>query len=119
MATLLFIKLKFISAMLLDNINSPKDVKALKPEQLPALADEVRAAVLNRVSIHGGHVGPNLGFTEATVALHYVFNSPEDKIVFDISHQSYPHKMLTGRAKGRSEERRVGKECRSRWSPYH
>lgn len=90
--------------MLLDNINSPKDVKALKPEQLPALADEVRSAVLNRVSIHGGHVGPNLGFTEATVALHYVFNAPEDKIVFDISHQTYPHKVLTGRKEGFLDE---------------
>ena len=86
--------------MYIEKINSPKDLKALSIDQLNVVADEVRAGVLNRVSNHGGHVGPNLGFTEATVALHYVFNAPEDKIVFDVSHQSYPHKMLTGRAKG-------------------
>ena len=67
---------------------------------LNIVADEVRQAVLNRVSKHGGHVGPNLGFVEATVALHYVFNAPEDKFVFDVSHQCYPHKVLTGRAAG-------------------
>lgn len=86
--------------MYIENINSPKDLKHLSIEQLQVVAAEVRAGVLNRVSNHGGHVGPNLGFTEATVALHYVFNAPEDKFVFDVSHQSYPHKMLTGRAKG-------------------
>lgn len=86
--------------MYIENINSPADLKGLSVEQLTVLADEVREGVLNRVSTHGGHVGPNLGFTEATVALHYVFNAPEDKIVFDISHQSYPHKMLTGRKDG-------------------
>ena len=86
--------------MYIENINSPKDLKGLTIDQLNVLADEVREGVLNRVSEHGGHVGPNLGFTEATVALHYVFNAPEDKIVFDISHQSYPHKMLTGRKEG-------------------
>ena len=67
---------------------------------LNIVADEVRQAVLNRVSKHGGHIGPNLGFVEATVALHYVFNAPEDKFVFDVSHQCYPHKVLTGRAAG-------------------
>ena len=86
--------------MYIENIQSPKDLKQLNIEQLNVVADEIRAGVLNRVSHHGGHVGPNLGFTEGTIALHYVFNAPEDKIVFDISHQSYPHKMLTGRAKG-------------------
>ncbi|KXB82586.1 hypothetical protein HMPREF3034_01541 [Prevotella sp. DNF00663] len=86
--------------MYIEKINSPKDLKGLSVEQLNTVADEIRAGILNRVSQHGGHVGPNLGFTEATVALHYVFNAPEDKIVFDISHQSYPHKMLTGRAEG-------------------
>ena len=85
--------------MYIENINSPKDLKSLTIDQL-VVADEVRKGVLNRVSHHGGHVGPNLGFTEATVALHYVFNAPEDKIVFDVSHQSYPHKMLTGRKDG-------------------
>ncbi len=75
-------------------------MKGLDIAQLSTLADEVRQGVLNRVSNHGGHVGPNLGFNEATVALHYVFNAPEDKIVFDVSHQCYPHKMLTGRKEG-------------------
>lgn len=81
----------------LDKINSPADVKKLSVDELPALAEEVRAAVLKKVSEAGGHIGPNLAMAEATVALHYVFNSPEDKIVFDVSHQSYPHKILTGR----------------------
>lgn len=83
--------------MYLEKINGPEDVKKLKVEELQPLADEVRAAVINRVSKIGGHKGPNLGVVEMTVALHYVFNSPEDKIVFDVSHQCYPHKILTGR----------------------
>lgn len=86
--------------MYIEKINSPRDLKGLTIQQLEVLADEVRAGVLNRVSHHGGHVGPNLGFTEATVALHYVFDAPQDKFVFDVSHQSYPHKMLTGRKSG-------------------
>lgn len=83
--------------MYLENINSPKDVKALSLDQLNQLSIEIRQALLQRLSDHGGHVGPNLGMVELTVALHYIFNSPEDKIVYDISHQSYIHKMLTGR----------------------
>ncbi len=83
--------------MYLDKINGPEDVKKLKIEELQLLADEVRSAVINRVSKIGGHKGPNLGVVEMTVALHYVFNSPVDKIVFDVSHQCYPHKILTGR----------------------
>ena len=79
---------------------SPVDLKGLDLKALQVVADETRRAVLNRVSKHGGHVGPNLGFVEATVALHYVFNAPKDKLVFDVSHQSYPHKVLTGRASG-------------------
>lgn len=86
--------------MYIEKINSPADLKGLSIEQLNVVADETRRAVLNRVSRHGGHVGPNLGFVEATVALHYVFNAPEDKFIFDVSHQCYPHKVLTGRAKG-------------------
>jgi len=86
--------------MYIEKIQSPADLKKLDLEALKVVADETRSAVLNRVSKHGGHVGPNLGFVEATVALHYVFNAPEDKFVFDVSHQSYPHKVLTGRAKG-------------------
>ncbi len=83
--------------MYIENISSPADVKKLNASQLNELAAEVRAALLQKLSDHGGHIGPNLGLVEATVALHYVFNSPEDKIVFDVSHQSYAHKMLTGR----------------------
>lgn len=83
--------------MYLENINCPSDVKKLNSEERVELAKEMRAALLKRLSIHGGHFGPNLGIVEATIALHCVFNSPEDKIVFDVSHQSYPHKMLTGR----------------------
>ena len=86
--------------MYIEKIKSPADLKGLDIEALKIVADETRAAVLNRVSKHGGHVGPNLGFVEATVALHYVFNVPVDKFVFDVSHQSYPHKVLTGRASG-------------------
>lgn len=86
--------------MYIEKVNSPQDIKGLSIEELNVLADEVRAGVLNRVSNHGGHVGPNLGFTEATVAMHYVFDAPKDKFVFDVSHQSYPHKMLTGRKDG-------------------
>ncbi len=83
--------------MYLEKINGPEDVKKLKIEDLQPLADEVRKAVINRISKIGGHKGPNLGVVEMTVALHYVFNSPVDKIVFDVSHQCYPHKILTGR----------------------
>ena len=86
--------------MYIEKIQSPADLKGMDIKTLNAVADETRRAVLNRVSKHGGHVGPNLGFVEATVALHYVFNAPEDKFVFDVSHQCYPHKVLTGRAAG-------------------
>ena len=83
--------------MYLENINSPEDVKRLSIENLNILADEIRHALLTKLSARGGHIGPNLGMVEATIALHYVFNSPVDKIVYDVSHQSYAHKMLTGR----------------------
>ncbi len=86
--------------MYIEKIKSPADLKKLDIEALKIVADETRQAVLNRVSKYGGHVGPNLGFVEATVALHYVFDAPKDKLVFDVSHQSYPHKILTGRAAG-------------------
>lgn len=84
----------------LEKINSPQDIKKLEIGEMKELAGEIRAAVLNRDSTVGGHVGPNLGIVEATIALHYVFNSPKDKIVFDVSHQCYPHKLLTGRREG-------------------
>ena len=83
--------------MYLEKINGPADIKKLSVEQLNVLADETRHYLIEKVSNHGGHVGPNLGMVEATVAMHYVFNSPVDKIVFDVSHQSYAHKILTGR----------------------
>ena len=83
--------------MYIEKINQPTDAKNLNSEQLHVLADEMRQALLQKLSKHGGHFGPNLGMVEATIALHYVFNSPTDKIVYDVSHQSYPHKMLTGR----------------------
>ena len=83
--------------MYLENINGPEDVKKLNDEQMTVLAEEMRAALLKRASIHGGHFGPNFGMVEAIIALHYVFDSPKDKMVYDVSHQSYCHKMLTGR----------------------
>lgn len=86
--------------MYIEKIKSPAFLKGLNLAELNIVADETRQAVLNRVSKHGGHVGPNLGFVEATVALHYVFDAPKDKLVFDVSHQCYPHKVLTGRASG-------------------
>lgn len=83
--------------MYLENIKSPEDVKKLSNEELVTLSGEIRETLLKKLSEHGGHIGPNLGIVELTVALHYVFNSPKDKIVYDVSHQSYIHKMLTGR----------------------
>lgn len=83
--------------MFLEKINCPNDLKSLNTKELQELAKEMRAALLHRLSKKGGHFGPNFGMVEATIALHYVFESPKDKFVFDVSHQSYPHKMLTGR----------------------
>ena len=83
--------------MYIEQINGPEDVKKLNIEEMTALAEEMRHALLKRASIHGGHFGPNFGMVEAIIALHYVFESPKDKMVFDVSHQTYPHKMLTGR----------------------
>lgn len=84
----------------LNKINSPKDLKQLTLAEKETLAEEIRAAILKRVNTIGGHLGPDLGFTEATIALHSVFNSPVDRLVLDVSHQCYPHKMLTGRKDG-------------------
>ena len=84
----------------LEQINSPADLKKLNVSQMQTLASEIRDAILNRDSTVGGHVGPNLGIVETAIALHYVFNSPHDKIVWDVSHQCYPHKLLTGRKEG-------------------
>ena len=89
-----------LETTVLENINSPSDVKKLTIEQMHILSEEIRKGILNRVDKIGGHLGPDLGIVEATIALHYVFNSPVDKLVFDVSHQCYPHKMLTGRKEG-------------------
>lgn len=91
--------------MYLENINGPEDIKKLKVDELKVLADETRKALINKISNNGGHNGPNLGMCEVTVALHYVFNSPKDKIVFDVSHQCYPHKILTGRKEAFLDEK--------------
>lgn len=82
---------------ILEKIESPKDLKPLSISEMKELAEEVRSALLKKLSIHGGHFGPNFGMVEAIIAMHYVFESPKDKLVFDVSHQSYPHKILTGR----------------------
>lgn len=86
-----------MKAIDLAEIKSPADIRNMSEVELGELAGELRAALLKKLSAHGGHIGPNLGMVEAIIALHYVFNTPEDKIVFDVSHQTYPHKMLTGR----------------------
>lgn len=83
--------------MYLEKINLPEDVKKLSLGEMDELSKEIREVLLKKLSEHGGHIGPNLGIVEMTVALHYVFNSPKDKIVYDVSHQSYVHKILTGR----------------------
>lgn len=86
--------------MIIDKISNPNDVKKLSLEEMHILSDEIRKGILNRVDKTGGHLGPDLGIVETTIAMHYVFNSPVDKIVFDVSHQIYPHKMLTNRKQG-------------------
>ena len=86
--------------MYLEKIESPADVRAIPVDELPALAGEIRGALIDKLAVHGGHAGPNLGIVETTIALHRVFDSPTDKLVFDVSHQTYVHKMLTGRAWG-------------------
>lgn len=82
---------------LLDEISSPQDVRALEEKQLPSLVDELREEVIRTVSITGGHFASSLGVVELTVALHHVFNTPEDRLIWDVGHQAYPHKILTGR----------------------
>lgn len=84
---------------MLNKIRNPKDLKKIKPEELPGLCAEIRQNLIQKISTNGGHLAPNLGIVELTTAIHYVFNAPIDKIVFDVSHQTYVHKMLTGRAK--------------------
>jgi len=84
---------------LLDRIESPKDLRSLTRQELQRLGDEIREEIISVVSKNGGHLGPNLGVVELALALHYVFDSPKDKIIWDVGHQSYPHKMITGRNK--------------------
>ena len=91
-------------------INSPDDVKKLNNDELEILAAEMREALFNRLTKIGGHFGPNFGMVEATIALHYVFNSPKDKFVFDVSHQSYPHKLLTGRRDGYIDDEKFSED---------
>ena len=86
-----------IAIRILDKVNSPEDLKKLDINEMYCLSDEMREAIIKKVNATGGHLGPNLGIVETTIALHYVFNSPVDKIIFDVSHQCYPHKMITGR----------------------
>ena len=86
--------------MILDKINEPKDLKKLSINEMQSLASEIRELIIKKVNTIGGHMGPNLGIVEATIAMHYVFNSPIDKIIYDVAHQCYPHKILTGRKDG-------------------
>ena len=94
--------------MYLETIKSPADIKGYTAEQRRVLAQEMRDALLKRASVHGGHFGPDFGIIEAIIALHTVFDSPTDKIVYDVSHQCYPHKMLTGRVEAYIDEDKYG-----------
>ena len=85
------------AASLLDSIHGPDDLKKLSVEQLPLLAEEIRQRLINITSVNGGHIGPNLGVVELTIAMHRVFDTPKDRFVFDVAHQGYVHKILTGR----------------------
>lgn len=95
--------------MVLDRVNSPADLKSLSIDEMKTLAGEIRNLIIKKVNTTGGHFGPNLGIIEATIALHYVFNSPVDKFVFDVSHQCYPHKILTGRKEGFTDSDKYSK----------
>src|SRR3954469_22761886 len=82
---------------LLDRVHLPADLRALAPEQLPQLADELRQETIDAVAVTGGHLGAGLGVVELTVALHYIFDTPRDRLIWDVGHHAYPHKILTGR----------------------
>src|SRR5258707_13161498 len=82
---------------LLDTVDIPADIRRLKADQLRQLADELRQETISAVSVTGGHLGAGLGVIELTVALHYVFNTPRDRLIWDVGHQDYPHKIVTGR----------------------
>ena len=93
---------------LLDSIQSPADLRRLSPQQLPVLASELRQFLIESVGKTGGHFSSNLGTVELTVALHYVFNTPHDRLVWDVGHQTYPHKILTGRREQMGSLRQLG-----------
>ena len=97
-----------MTTLLLENINDPADLRKLARSQLPTLAQELRTFVLDSVSRTGGHLSSNLGTVELTVALHYVFNTPYDRVVWDVGHQTYPHKILTGRRDRMASLRQLG-----------
>ena len=94
--------------MLLDQIKQPNDIKKISPRDYPALAAEIREFLVNKISVTGGHLGSNLGAVELTMALHLVLDLPQDKIVWDVGHQSYTHKLLTGRREGFEHLRKYG-----------
>ena len=95
---------------ILNGINGPEDVKKLSLGELETLSAEIREALFNRLTKIGGHFGPNFGIVEAEIAMHYVFSSPKDKFVFDVSHQSYTHKILTGRKAGYIDDARFSED---------
>src|SRR5690606_1520325 len=92
---------------LLDTVDTPEDLRKLEPSRLPQLADELRAEMISVVGQTGGHLGSGLGAVELTVAIHYVFDTPEVRLVWDVGHQAYPHKIITGR-RGRIRTLRQG-----------
>src|SRR5436853_7387913 len=93
---------------ILDTINSPADLRRLDEKQLRQVADELRAETISAVSVTGGHLGAGLGVVELTVAVHYVFDTPDDVLIWDVGHQAYPHKILTGRREQRRTLRQGG-----------
>ena len=94
--------------MILDTINNPNDIKNIPENQLPELAEEIRSFLIRKISKTGGHLASNLGAVELTMALHLAFTLPEDKLIWDVGHQSYTHKILTGRREGFDNLRRYG-----------
>ncbi|MDE6976855.1 MAG: 1-deoxy-D-xylulose-5-phosphate synthase, partial [Lachnospiraceae bacterium] len=94
--------------MLLENINQANDIKSTAPEDYPALAEEIRQFLIQKISKTGGHLGSNLGAVELTMALHLSFNLPEDKLIWAVGHHSYTHKLLTGRREAMSALRQYG-----------
>src|SRR5437588_7866163 len=111
-------------APLLDTVKLPAELRALSKDQLPQLADELRQETISAVSVTGGHLGAGLGVVELTVALHYVFNTPSDKLIWDVGHQAYPHKIITGRRERIRTLRQGGglsgftRRCESEYDPF-